>query len=113
MTVSQSWHYDMKVYDRGLTAAETGHTQDIQKLTNGSGKCASRGADSSGDGVEFWGTPGRLSRPLSSYESSGASRVQSLAARYQSGNYRPDAGATSRSMVHEAIAAGAEATGNR
>jgi hypothetical protein len=106
MSVSQSWYADMKVYDRGLAPAETGQTQDVQKLTNGSGKSASRSADSSGDRVEFSGSLGRLSRTLSTYDTSRASRVQSLAAQYQSGNYRPDSAATSRGMVGEALATG-------
>jgi Anti-sigma-28 factor, FlgM len=106
MTFSQTWHADMKVYDRGLTAAETGNTQDVQKLTSGSGKSANRGADTNGDRVEFSGNLGRLSRTLSTYETSRASRVQSLAAQYQSGNYRPDSAATSRGMLNEALGSG-------
>ena len=97
----------MKVYDRGLTAAETGHTQDIQKLGNtGSGKSAVKGADSSGDRVEFSGTLGRLSRTLSSYDTGRANHVQALAAQYRSGNYRPDSAVISRGMVSEALGAG-------
>ena len=99
----------MKVYDRGLTAAETGHTQDIQKLSNtSSGKSSTKGADSSGDRVEFSGNLGRLSRTLSAYDTSRASRVQALAAQYQSGNYRPDSVAISRGMVSEALGAGTQ-----
>lgn len=98
----------MKVYDRGLTAAETGHAQDVQKLGNtSSGKSGARGADSSGDRVEFSGTLGRLSRTLATYDSSRASRVQSLAAQYQSGTYRPDSAGASRGLVSEALSAGA------
>jgi anti-sigma28 factor (negative regulator of flagellin synthesis) len=106
MSVSESWHADMKVYDRGLTPAETGNTQDIQKLSNSTGKSATRGASTSGDHVEFSGNLGRLSRTLSTYDNSRASRVQALAAQYQSGNYRPDSAATSRGMLSEAVAAG-------
>ena len=94
----------MKVYDRGLTPAETGHTQDVQKLGNNSaGKSATKGADTSGDRVEFSGTLGRLSRTLSTYDTSRANRVQSLAAQYQSGNYHPDSAATSRGMIERAL----------
>lgn len=100
----------MKVYDRGLTAAETGQTQDVQKLTNGSGKSATRGSDTSGDRVEFSGNLGRLSRTLSTYDTSRASRVQSLAAQYQSGNYVPDSSATSRGMLDDALSSGAQSS---
>jgi hypothetical protein len=106
MTVSQSWYADMKVYDRGLTAAETGQTQDVQKLNSGSGKTATRGADTSGDRVEFSGNLGRLSRTLATYETGRASRVQALAAQYQGGTYRPDSAAISRGLVGEALSAG-------
>jgi len=96
----------MKVYDRGLTPAETGQTQDVQKLTGGSGKSANRAAAASGDRVEFSGNLGRLSRTLSTYDTARATRVQALATQYQSGNYHPDSSATSRGMVSEAISAG-------
>jgi hypothetical protein len=96
----------MKVYDRGLTPAETGSTQDVQKLSSGSGKSATRGADAGGDRVEFSGSLGRLSRTLSTYDTTRASRVQSLAAQYQSGSYCADSAATSRGMLTEALSSG-------
>ena len=65
----------MKVYDRTLTPAETGHTQDVQKLGSGTGKSANRGADTPGDRVEFSGNLGRLSRTLSTYDTGRAARV--------------------------------------
>jgi hypothetical protein len=97
----------MKVYDRALTAAETGQTADVQKLQNSSGRSAARGSASSGDRVEFSGNLGRLSRTLSTYETGRASRVQSLVAQYQSGNYQPDSAATSHGMLSEALSASA------
>jgi anti-sigma28 factor (negative regulator of flagellin synthesis) len=107
MSVSQYWQADMKVYDRGLTGAESAHTQDVQKLgSNSTGKSSTRGGDASGDRVEFSGNLGMLSRTLSTYDTSRASRVQALAAQFQSGNYRPDSAATSRGMISEALAAG-------
>ena len=97
----------MKVYDRGLTPAEAGQTHDVQKLSNNSsGKATNRDADASGDRVEFSGSLGQLSRTISAYDTSRASRVQALAAQYQSGNYQPDSAAISRSMVGEALGAG-------
>jgi anti-sigma28 factor (negative regulator of flagellin synthesis) len=102
----------MKVYDRGLTAAETGQTQDVQKLTNSAGRSSTRGADSAGDRVEFSGNLGRLSRTLSTFETSQASRVQSLASQYQSGSYHPDSAAISRGMLSEALSAGSTSVGS-
>ncbi len=97
----------MKVYDRGLTPAETGQTQDVQKLNNSSsGKSTNRGADPSGDRVEFSGSLGRLSRTISTYDSGRANHIASLAAQYQSGNYLPNSAATSQGMVSEALGAG-------
>lgn len=95
----------MKVYDRALTPAETGQTQDVQKLGSGTGKSANRGGDTSGDRVEFSGTLGRLSRTLSTYDTGRANRVQSLAAQYQAGAYHPDSAAISRGMISEALGA--------
>jgi hypothetical protein len=48
----------------------------------------------------------RLSRALTTFESSRASRIQTLAAEYQKGNYKPDTLATSRGMVSDALSSG-------
>jgi len=101
----------MKIYDQNLTgtsAAETGRTQESQNLSRaGTVKSPTAGAvDGSSDRVEFSSTLSRLSRTLATFESSRANRVQSLAVEYQSGNYRPDSAATSRSLVAEAMSAG-------
>jgi hypothetical protein len=100
----------MKIYDQNLTgpsAAETGRTQETQKLTRtGTGKSPSREIDGSKDSVEFSGTLSRLSRTLTTFETTQASRVQALAVQYQSGNYRPDSAATSKGLVSEAMSAG-------
>jgi hypothetical protein len=101
----------MKIYDRNLTGAstsETGQAQETQSLSR-AGKATSQtriGADGSNDRVEFSGTLGQLSRALAAFESSRAQRVQTLAADYRSGNYKPDSAATSRGIVAEALSAG-------
>jgi hypothetical protein len=56
--------------------------------------------------VELSSNLGRLSQAISSFSSQRAERVQSLAAEYQSGSYRPDAQATSRAMITDALTAG-------
>jgi hypothetical protein len=109
----------MKIYDQNLTgtsAAETGRAQETQNLNRAAGKAPTRGVDGSGvdgsgvhgshDSVEFSGTLSRLSRTLTTFESTRASRVQALAVQYQSGNYRSDSAATSKGLVSEAISAG-------
>jgi hypothetical protein len=49
-----------------------------------------------------------LSQAIAAQESGRAARVQALAAQYQSGKYQPNAQATSRGMVSEALAMGGE-----
>jgi len=72
------------------------------------GKTSANGVDGSNDRVEFSGTLSRLSRTLTTFESSRASRVQALAANYQSGSYRPNAAATSKGLIADAMSAGLE-----
>jgi hypothetical protein len=110
MSFSQNWRAGMKIYDQNLTgtsAAGTGRAQETQKLNRtGTGKSPARGIDRSTDSVEFSGTLGRLSRTLTAFETTQASRVRALAVQYQSGNYRPDSAATSKGLVSEAMSAG-------
>jgi hypothetical protein len=100
----------MKVYDTNLTGAsalESARTQELQKLERGgSGRSSSAGAVSGDDHVDLSGALGRLSKTLSSFHQDRASRVQALAAQYQSGTYRPDSAATSRAMISDALSAG-------
>jgi|ERR1035441_4044265 hypothetical protein len=96
----------MKIYDRNLTgssANEAGRAQELQKTGGaGSGKSAKSGSTSN-DSVEFSGALGMLSRVLASSDTSRATRVQSLAAQYQSGNYQPNSMATSQGMITESL----------
>jgi anti-sigma28 factor (negative regulator of flagellin synthesis) len=110
MSFSQNWRVGMKIYDGNLTgtsAAETGRAQETQNLNRaGTGRSPSRGVDGSNDSVEFSGTLSRLSRTLTTFETTQASRVQALAQQYQSGNYRPDSAATSKGLIADAMSAG-------
>ena len=111
MSFSQSWRAGMKIYDTNLTgtsASETGRAQESQKLNRaGTGKTpAGAGLDGATDRVEFSGTLSRLSRALTTFESSRASRIQKLAAEYQKGNYKPDSLATSKGIVSDALSTG-------
>jgi hypothetical protein len=99
----------MKITDQNLGGAQAPETQRSQEIQSGgrSGNGRSAGSVSDGgDSVEFSGTLGRLSRTLSSSSSDRASRVQALAAQYQSGTYRSDSAATSRGIVSEALSGG-------
>jgi hypothetical protein len=100
----------MKIYDLNLTggagAAQAGRAQE----TDQAGRTGSGGspgaANAAGDRVEFSSALGRLSEALATYDTSRAMRVAQLAEAYRSGQYQPDAAATSRAMVSEALAAG-------
>ena len=101
----------MKINDLNLTgtsASQTGRAQESQNLSRaGTGKSStSGGLDRSNDRVEFSGTLSQLSRAVTTFESTRASRVQALAVAYQGGNYRPDSAATSKGMVDDALSAG-------
>ena len=108
MSFSQRQTSVMRVYDVNLTgtsAAESGRAKESQKAgLPGSGRAGGSGAAGNGDRVEFSSTLGRLSQALTTDGSNRASRVQALAAQYQSGHYQPDSMATSRGMVSEALA---------
>ena len=98
----------MKVVDRNLNSGspvESGRTQETQRAstTAGSGGATQAG---SGDQVEFSNTLGSLARAMSTFNTNLASKVQALAAQYQSGAYRADSLATSRTMIAHAVTAG-------
>jgi anti-sigma28 factor (negative regulator of flagellin synthesis) len=101
----------MKIYDSnmgGVPASGTQRTQETQQAdrANSGAKIGSGGAD---DRVEFSGTLGQLSRAVSAFQSDRSSRVQALAAQYQSGTYRTNSAATAGAMISEALGGGAEA----
>jgi hypothetical protein len=101
----------MKVYDQSLTGATSAgpaRTQETQRTDRGDSTRAGGNGGGGGDRVELSGALGNLSRALAAFSSTRSSKVQSLAGLYQSGTYQPDAGATSRGMVADALAAGAK-----
>jgi len=61
---------------------------------------------SGGDQTEFSGFLSRLSQNLQSDTTSRAQRVSQLAAAVQSGSYKVDSAALSRTLVDQAISAG-------
>ncbi|HEY1340541.1 MAG TPA: flagellar biosynthesis anti-sigma factor FlgM [Bryobacteraceae bacterium] len=98
----------MRVNERNLTgsaAPESGRTQEAQQVGRESGLRSGNRVDTGGDRVEFSSALGRLSRAMSAFQADRASRVEALAAQYQSGRYRADSGATARGMVAEALGA--------
>ena len=102
----------MKVYDSNLTgtsAAESGRTHETVKIGREHGtRSAGSRPDASSDRVELSSTLGRLSRSLDTSGTERASRMEALAAQYNSGKYKADSKATSRAMVSEVLAAGRE-----
>jgi len=100
----------MKVVDRNLNGGspvESGRTQESQRASTTTGSAASSQAGG-GDQVEFSQTLGSLARAMSTFNASRASRVQALAAQYQSGTYQANSHATSRMMIAHALTAGGE-----
>ena len=102
----------MRIYDVNLTgsaATESARAQETQRSDrSGSSKTGIGGAGGPGDRVEFSGTLGRLSQAIAADSSTRANRVQALATQHQSGKYRPDSVATSKSIVAEALATGSK-----
>jgi anti-sigma28 factor (negative regulator of flagellin synthesis) len=98
----------MRVYNSnvsGGTAAGTDRTLESRGTEAASGKTGAS-SSSAGDRVELSQALGSLAKAMSADSARRTSQVASLAAQYQSGNYRPDSQATSRSMVSEALAGG-------
>lgn len=95
----------MRIHDQnlaGASAAGTGRASETQRTSGGS--AASSSTRAGADRVEFSGALSAISRALSADSSNRAARVDALAAAYQNGTYRPDAAATSRAMVADALA---------
>jgi len=103
----------MRITDRNLTgasAAETGRSQETQAAEReNSARENNSGGGSTTDHVEFSGTLARVSQALAASNASRSTRVNALAAQYQSGTYRADSLATSRGIVSEALNASGEA----
>ena len=96
----------MRVHDRnnmGPAASEAARAQETQKLDR-AGTARSGAVDSGGDRVEFSSSLGQLAQAISTDSAQRASRVQTLAADYQTGRYRADSQATSQGMISEALA---------
>ncbi|MGO9012991.1 MAG: flagellar biosynthesis anti-sigma factor FlgM [Bryobacteraceae bacterium] len=100
----------MKVVDRNLSSGspvESGRTQETQRASTATGGVATTRAGSE-DQVEFSNTLGSLARAMSTFNASRATKVQALAAQYQSGSYRADSSATSRAIIAQALTGGDE-----
>ena len=96
----------MRVYSSNVsagTAAGTDRTQEARGTEAASGKTGASSSSAS-DRVELSQALGSLAKAMSAESASRASRVSALAAQYQSGAYQPNSHATSKSMIHEALA---------
>jgi anti-sigma28 factor (negative regulator of flagellin synthesis) len=99
----------MRVTDRNLAAnaqAEAAKAQEAQRIERaGTQRSGSTGGSEGGDQVQLSSLAGRVSNAIQTSSTDRSSRVQALAAAYQSGSYQSDAGATSSAMVSETLAA--------
>jgi len=95
----------MRVNDQNLTGVNTASTAGSHEAQR-AGRTASGSAGSTahGDRVELSGAVGTISRALAADSGGRAARVRELAAQYQAQQYRPDAAATSRAMIADAVA---------
>ncbi len=95
----------MRIHDgnlTGLSPAESGRAQETQKTGREETAGGSK-AQHAEDRVEFSAGLSEVARAVSAFGADRAARVKELAAQYSSGNYRPDALATSRGMITEAL----------
>lgn len=100
----------MRIYDRDLTgaaAAESGRSQETQKADREATSTPSPAESTSGDRVELSSGLASVSRALAAYGSDRTSKVQQLAAQFQSGAYQPSSLAISQGMVAQALSTGA------
>ena len=95
----------MRVYEQNLTGMATGEADRLSESQKAgrSGSSAVAAQGSGADRVEFSAALGSLSRAVSADQTARSARVAALTAQVQSGAYRPDAAATSRGMVSEAL----------
>ena len=100
----------MKVYDQTLSSTASSSSMPAREAQRAGRTDSERSGSSSpgGDRIEFSGALGTLSRALAAFGADRSSRVQALSAKFQSGTYHPDAAATSRGMVAEALASAAK-----
>jgi hypothetical protein len=96
----------MKIYDHNLTGTSTGATSRTSE-TYGSDRAANSSLYTprgDGDRVELSDGLRELSRALTAFGRERISNVRALTDEYQSGRYVPDAIATGRALVADALA---------
>jgi hypothetical protein len=93
----------MRIHDSNLTGASAaGRPQETEQSGRSGLGAASGGLRS--DRVELSDQAGSIARAMSAEGGERAAHVRRLAIEYQSGRYQPDAAATSRALVSEALA---------
>jgi flagellar biosynthesis anti-sigma factor FlgM len=91
-----------------LSSAQNGRAGGAEAITpslKGGSSAAGKSASSS-DRLELSSFAGRLSQALATSSAGRSQRVAELKAAVQSGNYRPDPAAISRSIVDYSLAVG-------
>ena len=99
----------MKIHNDGLQGTnplETGRTQGTQQPGRSSGLPGQSIAGHDGDSVQISGISQHLAESNALDSKQRENRVSELAALYAKGNYHVDAGALSRKLVSNSIAAG-------
>lgn len=94
----------IQIYNDGLAgagASETSRAHELSRVSTG-GKPSSGSSAGAEDQVEI----SSVSSTLAAQGSQRASRVQELAAAYQSGNYRVNSMDVSKAIVNNALKAG-------
>jgi hypothetical protein len=96
----------MRIYDRDLTgtaSAESGRSQETQKVDREAPTTSSQSASPTGDRVELSSGLASVSRALAAYGTDRANKVQQLTMQVQFGTYSPNSLGTSQGMVAQAL----------
>lgn len=96
----------MRIQDRtslSPSAPQAGRTPETQKSNADSAGQKPGAGTADTDRVEFSSTLGRLSQAIAAQGAQRAGRVQALSTDYQAGRFQPNAQATGRAIVADAL----------
>ncbi len=93
----------MRIQDLNLAGAGAAASQGAQKVEREAALQQNSAVARDGDHVALSGLTGSLGRTLAADSAQRAQRVESLAALYQAGNYKVDAGKVGGAMIQEAV----------
>ena len=93
----------MRVHDSSLNSVTIASAKTARAEAAGSDRAATEARAASGEDQLSLSDLGSLVRTLSADTPEHTARVSRLAAAYRSGTYRPDASATAKSMIDDAL----------